>query len=149
MIDFQDVYRLKMLLGYRDDMASAPNSSDNDPLDVRGQRSTNRSSLFLLGKMGVDGGVSSEAIRIRNLSPTGLMAEAPTMLAVGTAVVVEMKSMSPVKGKVVWATEGRMGIAFNAEIDPSKVRQPVGKGEDPRPDFLKVPLSRRPGLKIS
>lgn len=138
-----------MLLGYRDKMASAANSSDNDPLDVRGQRSTNRSSLFLLGKMGVDGGVSSEAIRIRNLSPTGLMAEAPTMLAVGTAVFVEMKNMPTVKGKVVWATDGRMGIAFNAEIDPAKVRQPVGKGEDPRPDFLKVPLSRRPGLKIS
>lgn len=149
MIDFQDVYLLKMLLGYRDDMASAANSSDNNALDARGQRSTNRSSLFLLGKMGVDGGVSNEAIRIRNLSPTGLMAEAPTMLAVGTAVVVEMKNTPPVKGKVVWATDGRMGIAFNAEIDPAKVRQPVGKGEDPTPDFLKVPQSRRPGLKIS
>lgn len=149
MTDFQHVYRLKMLLGYRSDMASSANSIDNDPLDARGQRSTNRSSLFLLGKMGVDGGVASEAIRIRNLSPTGLMAEAPTMLAVGTAVVVEMKNIPPVKGKVVWATDGRMGIAFNAEIDPAKVRQPVGKGEDPRPDFLKVPLSRRPGLKIS
>lgn len=140
---------MKIFLGYRDDMASAPNSSDNNALDARGQRSTNRSSLFLLGKMGVDGGVASEAIRIRNLSPTGLMAEAPTMLAVGTAVFVEMKNIAPVKGKVVWATEGRMGIAFNAEIDPAKVRQPVGKGEDPTPDFLKVPKTRRPGLKIS
>ena len=130
-------------------MASVPNSSDENALNARGQRSTNRSSLFLLGKMGVDGGVSSEAIRIRNLSPTGLMAEAPTMLAVGTAVVVEMKTMAPVKGKVVWATDGRMGVAFNAEIDPAKVRQPVGKAEDPTPDFLKVPTSRRPGLKIS
>lgn len=99
--------------------------------------------------MGVDGGVGNEAIRIRNLSPTGLMAEAPTMLAVGTSVVVEMKNLPPLKGKIVWATEGRMGVAFNAEIDPAKVRQPVGKAEDPTPDFLKLPTSRRPGLKIS
>lgn len=129
-------------------MASVPNSSDENALDARGQRSTNRSSLFLLGKMGVDGGVASEAIRIRNLSPTGLMAEAPTMLAVGTAVVVELKNLPPVKGKVVWATDGRMGVAFNSEIDPDKARQPVGKAEDPTPDFLKIPASRRPGLKM-
>lgn len=149
MNDLGDVYRLKSYLDYSDAMASVPNSSDENALDARGQRSTNRSSLFLLGKMGVDGGVSSEAIRIRNLSPTGLMAEAPTILAVGTAVFVEMKNLPPIKGKVVWATEGRMGIAFNAEIDPAKVRQPVGKGEDPRPDFLKFPPSRRPGLKMT
>lgn len=130
-------------------MASSANSSDDNGLDARGQRSTNRSSLFLLGKMGVDGGVASEAIRIRNLSPTGLMAEAPTMLAVGTDVVIEMKNMPPVKGRVVWATEGRMGIAFNVEIDPSKVRQPVGKAEDPRPEFLKFTPTRRPGLKMT
>lgn len=130
-------------------MASAPNSSGEDAQTARGLRSTNRSSLFLLGKMGVDGGVASESIRIRNLSPTGLMAEAPTMLAVGTAVVVELKNLAPVKGKVVWATEGRMGVAFNSEIDPEKVRQPVGKGGDPTPEFLRVPASRRPGLKMT
>lgn len=130
-------------------MTTARNSADENAFDARGQRSTNRSSLFLLGKMGVDGGVASEAIRIRNLSPTGLMAEAPTMLAVGTAVIVELKNTKPVKGKIVWATDGRMGVAFNTEIDPAKVRQPVGKGEDPTPDFLKFKPSRRPGLKIS
>jgi len=149
MNDLDAVYRLKSYLDYSDVMASVPNSSDDDAFNVRGQRSTNRSSLFLLGKMGVDGGVSSEPIRIRNLSPTGLMAEAPTILAVGTAVIVEMKNLPMTKGKVVWATDGRMGIAFNAEIDPSKVRQSVGKGEDPTPDFLKVPPSRRPSLKMT
>jgi hypothetical protein len=149
MNDLDAVYRLKSYLDYPAPMASVPNSNDENASDTRGQRSTNRSSLFLLGKMGVDGGVSSEAIRIRNLSPTGLMAEAPTILAVGTAVVVEMKNLPLTKGKVVWATDGRMGIAFNAEIDPAKVRQPVGKGEDPTPDFLKVVPTRRPGLKMS
>jgi|GEM_PF-294810 len=149
MNDLDAVYRLKSYLDYSDVMASVPNSSDDDAFNARGQRSTNRSSLFLLGKMGVDGGVSSEPIRIRNLSPTGLMAEAPTILAVGTAVIVEMKNLPMTKGKVVWATDGRMGIAFNAEIDPSKVRQPVGKGEDPTPDLLKIPPSRRPGLKMT
>ncbi len=149
MNDLDAVYRLKSYLDYSDVMASVPNSSDDDAFNARGQRSTNRSSLFLLGKMGVDGGVSSEPIRIRNLSPTGLMAEAPTILAVGTAVIVEMKNLPMTKGKVVWATDGRMGIAFNAEIDPAKVRQPVGKGEDPTPDFLKVAPTRRPGLKMT
>ena len=149
MNDLDAVYRLKSYLDYSDAMASVPNSSYDDALNARGQRSTNRSSLFLLGKMGVDGGVSSEPIRIRNLSPTGLMAEAPTILAVGTAVIVEMKNLPVTKGKVVWATDGRMGIAFNAEIDPAKVRQPVGKGEDPTPDFLKVAPTRRPGLKMT
>lgn len=130
-------------------MSTSPNFTEEAAFDARGQRSTNRSSLFLLGKMGVDGGVASEAIRIRNLSPTGLMAEAPTMLAVGTAVVVELKNTPPVKGKIVWATDGRMGVAFNSEIDPAKVRQPVGKAEDPTPEFLKFKPTRRPGLKTS
>lgn len=149
MIEVYVVYRLKIYLDYRDVMATVPNPSDDEALNARGQRSTNRSSLFLLGKMGVDGGVASEPIRIRNLSPTGLMAEAPTILAVGTAVVVDMKNLPPTKGKVVWATDGRMGIAFNAEIDPAKARQPVGKGEDPRPVFLKFSPTRRPGLKMT
>ena len=130
-------------------MVSPANSTNKDNAATRGLRSESRDSLFLLGKMGVVGGVALESVRIRNLSPTGMMAEAPTQLAVGTDVRVELRNLPAVTGRVVWATDGRMGIAFTSEIDPQKARQPVGVAEDPSPSFIKVPPGRRPGLKLS
>jgi len=130
-------------------MVSPPDSVSKEDAASRGMRSESRDSLFLLGKMGVEGGVALESVRIRNLSPTGMMAEAPTQLAVGTAVRVELRNLPIVSGRIVWATDGRMGVAFNSEIDPQKARQPVGVAEDPSPSFIKVSPGRRPGLKLS
>jgi hypothetical protein len=113
----------------------------------RGLRNESRDSLFLGAMLEVAGGMHPVNIRVRNLSRSGLMAEATATYGIGTEVTLTFKSIPPISGRVVWVSDGRMGIALNEEIDPRRVRQVITGTQDPTPDFLRVPASRRPGLK--
>jgi hypothetical protein len=103
------------------------------------KRATARDSLFLGGKLTFAGMPTIYDVRIRNLSATGMMAECPAPVASGHAVVVETKGIGGIPGKVAWATEGRIGIAFDVEIDPACARNPGrhGQPETLIPDYLK------------
>ena len=67
---------------------------------------------------------------------------------VGAPLVVEIKGVGPVEGKVAWVAAGRMGIAFDFEIDPrlARVKGP-DVDVDPRYKYLQQNL-RRPGLSV-
>ena len=65
-------------------------------------------------------------MRVRNLSPGGLMIELRKILATGTEVSLDLRGIGTVDGKVAWCTEGRIGIALNETIDPRAARKPVG-----------------------
>lgn len=122
---------------------------EQDDPSSRGLRHESRDSLYILAKIRVAGGVGAEPIRVRNLSSSGLMAEAAVLYAVGTQIIIELKSLPRVVGRVVWATEGRMGIAFNSEIDPRKARQSAQSAKDEVPGHVRPLSGRRPGLKLS
>lgn len=126
---------------------TGPNQDDLDYAAARGLRSESRDSLFLLAQLGVLGGVASETVRVRNLSPSGMMAETGIAFAVGTPVRIELRGVAPFSGRVVWATDGRMGIAFDSEVDPKSVRRQ--QKPDITPPYLRPIAARRPGLKIS
>jgi hypothetical protein len=113
----------------------------------RGLRSESRDSLFILADLSVLGGVGVESVRIRNLSPSGLLAEAATTYAIGTIVMLSFKTMSPVQGRVVWVLDGRMGIKLDEEIDPLLARLPIGHASDEIPDHIRIIRSKRPRLK--
>jgi len=115
----------------------------------RGLRNESRDSLFLAARLEVAGGMRPETIRVRNLSRSGLMAEASATYGIGTEVTLTFRNIAPVNGRVVWVSDGRMGIALDEEIDPLRARQVINGTQDPTPDFLRVPASRRPGLKSS
>jgi hypothetical protein len=85
-----------------------------------------RDSLFLMARLRVDGIDEEMSVRVRNLSPGGLMAELPLPIAPESAVKVEVRGIGWVKGRVAWQTEGRAGIAFDREIDPQRARKPIG-----------------------
>ena len=85
-----------------------------------------RDSLFLMARLRVDGIDEEVSVRVRNLSPGGLMAELPLPIAPDSAIQVEVRGIGWVKGRVAWQTEGRAGIAFDREIDPQRARKPVG-----------------------
>lgn len=113
------------------------------------QRAKSRDSLFLLGKLTFEGLAKSYDVRVRNLSPTGMMAECPAPVRVGQLVVVETKGIPEIHGRVAWSTDGRIGIAFTHEIDPQLARNP-GKAGVPEvmvPDYLKKTPQQRPGLR--
>ena len=93
--------------------------------DPETQRNDSRDSLFLAAKLAV-AGLPAEQVRVRNLSAGGLMAEYPSAIEPGTLVKVELRGVGEVAGRIAWASDGRIGIAFAAPIDPMRARKPVG-----------------------
>lgn len=103
-----------------------------------------RDSLFLLAQLRVDGRDESHRVKVRNLSPGGMMAEADVKVARGTLVSVELRNLGWVEGTVAWKQDNRFGIAFVDDIDPRKVRAP-GPGEMtefPAPRYVRTPPAK-------
>ncbi len=98
-------------------------SASNDGIAAV-QRGRKRDSLFLAARLRI-GDKPPTDIRVRNLSEGGLMIDNVPPMAIGTALVVELRNIGAVPGKVAWYTEGRAGVAFDATIDPVKARKPV------------------------
>jgi hypothetical protein len=88
------------------------------------QRNKSRDSLFLVAKLTLAGRVN-EQVRVRNLSSGGLMAELPAQVEIGTEVEVQLRGIGAIAGRVAWATDGRIGVAFDQAIDPMRARKPV------------------------
>lgn len=105
-----------------------------DPLlgeDSASQRDGSRDSLLLTGLLRVadDAEIS---VLVRNLSSGGLMAEYAPHVAQGTPVEIEVRGLGRVGGRIAWATEGRIGIAFDRKVDPMAARKPVAPGRPAR-----------------
>lgn len=95
--------------------------------DASSQRAGARDSLLLSAQLRV-GDEPEVTVRVRNLSAGGLMAEYAQSTVPGTRVEVDVRGIGRVGGRVAWAAEGRIGIAFDREIDPRAARKPVGTG---------------------
>lgn len=89
-------------------------------------RDGGRDSLLLGAKMRAGGGSAPQQVRVRNLSRGGLMAELAGEVALGDVVEIEVRGIGWVRGHIAWATEGRVGVAFDELIDPLRARKPVG-----------------------
>lgn len=87
-------------------------------------RQSRRDSLFLLGQLRVGGLEALHPVKIRNLSPRGMMAEGDVDVPRGTPVSVELRQIGWVEGIVAWKQDNRFGIALIDEIDPSAARFP-------------------------
>jgi hypothetical protein len=111
--------------------------------DFTGQRTGSRDSLLLTAQFRVAGDGNVAQVRVRNLSSGGLMAEYAAPVEVKTPVEIEVRGVGWVKGRIAWVTDGRVGVAFDIEIDPMLARKPVGKGAAPRPQFAKPVITRR------
>jgi hypothetical protein len=97
----------------------------------------NRDSLFLTARVRITGEAREHEVRIRNLSEGGLMAELGRAVPVGIAATLQVRGIGEVTGRVAWCAEGRVGIAFDAPIDPKRARKPVGTGR-------KTPIYAKP-----
>lgn len=122
------------------DQFSHDPSFDTD--DEAAARTGSRDSLLLSAQLRIVGESAIHLVRVRNLSPGGLMAEYAEPVSIGAAVDVEVRNIGWIKGRVAWATDGRLGIAFDREVDPLAARKPVGGGKK-TPDFVKPILPRR------
>lgn len=86
-------------------------------------RSTARDSLFLLADLVLENDSTRYRVKIRNLSARGLMAEGDVPVVRGSRLQIDVRNAGIVRGSVAWREGVRFGIAFEDEIDPSKVRE--------------------------
>jgi hypothetical protein len=77
-------------------------------------------------------------VRVRNLSPGGMLAEAKLTIAQGAMVEVDLRNVGPVPGRVIWAGEGKFGIAFDRQVDPQAVRRQVVSESDLPPHLRRT-----------
>jgi hypothetical protein len=105
--------------------------AESDPVNkqasVRSRRNASRDSLFLsatIRKVG-ESADGLKPVRVRNLSAIGLMADHNDRSAPGDKVIVSLRGIGSVDGTVAWVRSGRIGIAFDEQIDPKLARKPV------------------------
>ena len=55
------------------------------------------------------------------------MADCDAVLAEGDRLVFDLRHIGPVPGAVSWTKDRRIGVAFDRDIDPQRVRKPVGQ----------------------
>jgi hypothetical protein len=103
------------------------------------QRNAPRDSLLLTGGFRLKGSDRVEQVRIRNLSAGGLMAEVADDMDRNAEVEIEVRGIGWIAGRIAWQAMGRVGIAFDREIDPKKARKPVGGGTR-TPEYAKPKL---------
>jgi hypothetical protein len=92
-----------------------------------GRRATGRDSMFLMASIRRAGQVDDELEpgRIRNLSPVGLMADYRGLAEPGDRVTVSVRGLGDVEGLVAWVRDERIGVVFDALIDPMLARKPL------------------------
>lgn len=91
-------------------------------------RQESRDSLFLMADLRVAGSSDVRPVRVRNLSAGGLMAEFAEGMEQGLCVEFDVRGIGWVPGQVAWSAAGRIGVAFDRQIDPLLARKPVGQG---------------------
>ncbi len=108
---------------------SNPTSILQDPSDGESKRVAKRDSLFLLTTFSDEAGSPLGKVRVRNLSESGLMADCEASFRDGDRVVVHLRGIGDVAGHVSWVRGGRIGLSFDARIDPQAARKPVVNGQ--------------------
>ena len=93
-------------------------------MDQIESRQVNRDSLFLLAQLQVDGENERHRVKVRNLSPAGMMAEGDIAVSRGQLLRVELRNIGWVEGTLAWRQENRFGIAFLEEIDSKRAHEP-------------------------
>jgi hypothetical protein len=88
------------------------------------QRGGSRDSLLLSAQLRL-ASAAPVTVRVRNLSPGGLMAEFSGRVTLEQPVDIEVRGIGWIEGRIAWVAEGRVGIAFDTPIDPLLARKPV------------------------
>ncbi|HEX8413272.1 MAG TPA: PilZ domain-containing protein [Sphingomicrobium sp.] len=111
----------------------------NKGRENKGRRVSARDSLFLAAtiRRRTDSEEELVPVRVRNLSVVGLMADYDREAEVGEPVVVTLRGVGKVPGMVAWVENGRIGVAFDEDVDPLLARRPLSQAAP-------EPVQRRP-----
>ncbi len=110
-------------------------------MDDKDNRHITRDSLCIMVELRLDGQDAEHRVKVRNLSPGGLMAEADVKVPRGTVVWISLRNVGWIEGSVAWVQDNRFGIAFRDEIDPKVVRAPTVTQQLPEAMMLRRPFA--------
>lgn len=109
-------------------------------------RNIPRDSLFMMAHLRLEGQDVSHRVKVRNLSPGGMMAEGNVRVVRGVMVTIDLRNIGQVEGSVAWIQDNRFGIAFREEIDAKKVRAlPLTDDEHIAPRYTRNKANSSPG----
>ena len=103
-------------------------------------RNLKRDSLFFMADLRREDAGEAERVKIRNLSDGGMMIESTMVLRCSERVVIELRNIGSVMGRVAWTQGSRTGVAFHEKIDSALARTPL-TGEN-----SEVPRYARPAV---
>lgn len=109
-------------------------TADADDARFESMRSAPRDSMFLMAAVRRPGGADVQ-VKVRNLSSGGMMAESPVNFSRGDAIEADLRGIGLVTGKIAWTAGGRIGVQFDAPVDPRLARKPVSG--NPQPQLVK------------
>jgi len=118
---------------------------------LSGKRTGKRDHLLLTGRLRDMRFPHREpvAVRIRNLSATGLRVEGALRLCDGDQVEIELNRIGTVPATVIWVDGNQVGARFTAPIDPALARRTITPKEDEHlRKLVDLGRIRRPGLRI-
>lgn len=132
------------------DMGVGEPQSDAGLTDESSARRESRDSMFLQATIRRVGAGDSHAIRVRNLSAGGLMADCAERFVVGEEVELDLRRVGIQTGRIAWVEGQRIGLSFARPINPVLARTPVGPVKAaPKPaSTTDASTLRRPGFKI-
>lgn len=91
-------------------------------MDGSESRQIARDSLFVMADMRLEGVDGEHRIKVRNLSPGGMMGEGSVRVSRGDKVWVNVRNSGWTEGMIAWIQENRFGVAFQEEIDAKAAR---------------------------
>ena len=107
-------------------------------------RSERTVTLFIVGKLHAQD-FGEGLCRVRNISDGGMMLETRMPLTPGSNVSVELRGMKRLEGRVVWARDGRAGVAFRDRVD---VRDLLGAAPQLRSRLVRNCQPRGPRVTV-
>ncbi len=116
--------------------------------NAKQNREAMRDSLFLSAMVRRLSDQSERTVRVRNLSPGGMMADCAETFVRGEAVTITLRGIGEVTGLIIWRSIDKIGVAFDDQIDPKRARKPVGLAESNVPKHVRLPVVRRPRFKV-
>lgn len=110
-------------------------------------RTSPRTSMFLLATMRRLSAGDELTLRIRNLSSTGLCGDSDHPVQTNEQLIFTIPSVGSVEGTIAWCEANRFGVAFATEIDPGKARRPLTRPDANSNILPPVRDHRRPGIR--
>ncbi|MCF8709002.1 PilZ domain-containing protein [Rhizorhapis sp. SPR117] len=119
--------------------------SPDQPNATHFQTSELRYSVMIKGRLINDDFRDGLALRILNISEGGIMAAIPYGVRVYSEVMIELRNIPPVSGRIAWCRKDRIGVAFDEKIDLDLFfgRQDAQKGMAQNSSAMNQPLIRK------